>query len=202
MKKKTLAMMLSALETVHSSTTLEQYTLPGNVAADILIYAYDFGDISSKTVADLGCGSGILGVGALLLAAAGAVFVDCDPHALEVCRTNLEKATKDLKVGKIIFECSNIENITLTVDTVVQNPPFGTRRKGVDVQFLKKATEIAPVVYSLHKKGNADFLSQHTHHTLTHVKDVTIPLYRSYPFHTKRVVEIEAELLRFEKVKI
>ncbi|MBU7039483.1 MAG: methyltransferase [Theionarchaea archaeon] len=202
MKKKNLAIMLSALETVHSSSTLEQYTLTGNVAADILIYAYDFGDIDSRVVADLGCGSGILGVGALLLGASSVTFVDCDPQAIEVARTNLERAAKDLKADKTIFECSNIENITLTADTVVQNPPFGTRRKGVDVQFLKKATEIAPVVYSLHKKGNANFLSQHTHHMLTHVKDITLPLYRRYPFHTRRVVYVEAELLRFEKVKI
>ncbi|MBU7013809.1 MAG: methyltransferase [Theionarchaea archaeon] len=202
MKKKTLAMMLSSLETVHSSASLEQYTLSGDVAADILIYAYDFEDVCSRAVADLGCGSGILGIGALLLGAAGVTFVDCDSRAIEMARTNLITATKDLKVGKIIFECGNIQNITLTADTVVQNPPFGTKRKGADVQFLKKATEIAPVVYSLHKKGNAGFLSQQTHHTLTHVKDMTLPLYRNYPFHTKRVVNVEAELLRFEKVKI
>lgn len=197
--KKELAMRLSKLQTAHISPELEQYTLPGDSAAEILMFAYYFGDIAENSLADLGCGSGILGIGALLLGALSVVFVDCDSTMIALARKNLKLITKSLKVSKGSFECSNIENVTLTVDTVVQNPPFGTRRRGADVQFLKKATEIAPVVYSLHKKGNAEYLAQHTDHTLTHVKDMQVPLFRRYPFHKKRVVHIDVELLRFEK---
>lgn len=201
MKKKELAIMLSSLKTAHCSPHLEQYTLPGSVAADILMTAYYFGDIYQKDVADLGCGSGLLGIGALLLQANSCFFVDCDCTLLEIAKENFEEATKGLKVGNATFHCSNIENVTCKVDTVVQNPPFGTRRKGADVQFLKKAAEIAPVVYSLHKKGNAAFLAQRTEHNLTHVKEMRVPLFRSYPFHEKKVVDVEVELLRFEEVR-
>lgn len=200
MKKKELATILSNLKTAHYSPQLEQYILSGSVAAEILITAYHFGDIYAKDVADLGCGSGILGIGALLLQANSCLFVDCDCNILEIARQNVDK-TKGLKVGGATFECNHIHNVMCTVDTVIQNPPFGTRRRGADVQFLKKAAEIAPVVYSLHKKGNAAFLAQKTGHTLTHVKEMRIPLFRSYPFHEKRVMEIEVELLRFEKVR-
>jgi putative methylase len=199
--KKKLAMTLSALNPTHSSPELEQYTLSGDAAADIVVFAYHFGDIFGKRVADLGCGSGILGIGALLLQAESVFFADCDCDVLKTAQLNVSHATKGLKAGKVRFECSNIENVTCTTDTVVQNPPFGTRKKGADVQFLRKATEIAPVVYSLHKKGNAAFLAQQTGHSLTHVKEMRIPLFWSYPFHEKRVVEIEVELLRFEEVK-
>lgn len=201
MKQKQLAMTLSSLKTVFRSPDLEQYTLTGDVAAEILVFATNFGDICAKKVADLGCGSGILGTGAFLLGAASVHFVDCDCSALDVARENVAFITKGLKTDEVFFECSNVETVTLKVDTVIQNPPFGTRRRGADVQFLKKATEIAPVVYSLHKLGNAAFLAQQTGHTLTHVKEMRVPLFRSYPFHEKKVVDIKVELLRFEEVK-
>lgn len=198
MKKKELAIALSALTPVYHSHTLEQYTLHGDTAAEILIYAYDFGDIYEKRVADLGCGAGILGIGALLLGARFVVFADCDEDALSTAAENV-RATKGLKADNVRFQCSTVENVCCTADTVIQNPPFGTRKRGVDVQFLLKATEVAPVVYSLHKKGNAAFLSRKTGHVLTHVKEMEIPLFRSYPFHAKKVVNIRVELLRFEK---
>ncbi|KYK35460.1 MAG: hypothetical protein AYK18_03205 [Theionarchaea archaeon DG-70] len=201
MKKKQLAMTLSTLKTAHYDAALEQYTLPGDTAAEILVTAYDFGDIHQKTIADLGCGSGILGTGALLLHAASVRFIDCDCSVLEIARENVGQVTKGLKVGDATFTCSNIINVTFTVDTVIQNPPFGTKKKGADVEFLKKATQSAPVVYSLHKKGNAAFLAQQTTHVLTHAKEMKIPLFRNYPFHEKKVVHIDAELLRFEEVE-
>jgi predicted RNA methylase len=200
MKKRELAMVLSQLKTGYYSPGLEQYTLPGDIAAEILITASHFGDIYQKCVADLGCGCGILGIGALLLQAESAIFVDCDCTMLKRARENMAKATKGLKVGKPRFECTTIENVTFTADTVIQNPPFGTKRRGADTQFLKKAAEVAPVVYSLHKKGNSTFLAQQTTHVLTHMKEMRVPLFRSYPFHEKKVVEIEVELLRFEEV--
>lgn len=200
MKKKQLAIVLSSLETAHFSPELEQYTLSGDDAAEMLITAYDFGDIHQKKVADLGCGSGILGIGALLLDAASVIFADCDHRMLEMARENAARATKGLKAGATRFDCCTIQNVTFRVETVIQNPPFGTKRRGADVQFLKKATEIAPVVYSLHKKGHAAFLAQHTTHLLTHVKEMRIPLFRTYPFHEKKVVTVDVELLRFEEM--
>ncbi len=192
---------MSNLKTVCHSPDLEQYALPGSLAAEILITAYYFGDIHQKDVADLGCGSGILGIGALLLQANSVLFVDCDCDILRTARENCAEATKGLKAGRATFHCSNIQDIVTRVDTVVENPPFGTRRRGEDVQFLKKATEIASVVYSLHKKGNAAFLEKQTEHMLTHIREMRFPLFRSYPFHERRVVEIEVELLRFEEVR-
>ncbi|MDR2515430.1 MAG: 50S ribosomal protein L11 methyltransferase [Christensenellaceae bacterium] len=43
-----------------------------------------------ERVADLGCGSGILSIGALLLGASEAVGIDIDPNAEAICRINLE----------------------------------------------------------------------------------------------------------------
>lgn len=43
------------------------------------------------------------------------------------------------------------------VDTVIMNPPFGTRNKGIDTVFLKAALNLAShAVYSLHKSSTRD----------------------------------------------
>ena len=200
MRKKQLAIALSHLKTAQIHANLEQYMLSGDLAAEILMIAHDFGDIRDKKVADLGCGTGFLGIGALLLGSHSAHFVDCDRDLLNIAKKNLKVATKGLKTGEATFDCCTVESVEFTVDTVVQNPPFGTKKRGADLQFLKKATMIAPVVYSLHKRGNAAFLNSKTEHVLTHVREMRVPLFRSYSFHEKKVVTVEVELLRFEKV--
>ncbi len=47
-------------------------------------------DLKDKTVLDLGCGSGILGIAALILGAKHVVFSDIDPIALEVTKENCD----------------------------------------------------------------------------------------------------------------
>ena len=45
---------------------------------------------SGLTIADIGCGSGILSIGAMLLGAKEAIAVDTDPLAVRSCRSNSE----------------------------------------------------------------------------------------------------------------
>lgn len=47
--------------------------------------------LAGKTLVDYGCGSGILGIAALLLGAAQALGVDIDPQALAATRANLQR---------------------------------------------------------------------------------------------------------------
>lgn len=52
----------------------------------------------------------------------------------------------------------------LRCDTVIMNPPFGTRRKGADVDFLRAATRLVAggggAVYSLHKSSTRAHLQK------------------------------------------
>jgi predicted RNA methylase len=41
-------------------------------------------------------------------------------------------------------------------DTVVMNPPFGTRNTGIDTAFVMKGMEYSNVVYSLHKTSTRE----------------------------------------------
>ena len=54
----------------------------------------------------------------------------------------------------------------LRAHTVVMNPPFGTRRKGADMQFLRAALHVADsAVYSLHKTSTRAHIEKHAMHT-------------------------------------
>lgn len=48
-------------------------------------------DLHGKTLVDYGCGSGILGIGALLLGARSAIGIDIDPQALLASRDNAQR---------------------------------------------------------------------------------------------------------------
>lgn len=51
----------------------------------------DANDLAGKRVLDFGCGSGILGIAALLLGAGSVVGIDTDPQALTATRDNAER---------------------------------------------------------------------------------------------------------------
>lgn len=48
-------------------------------------------DLENKTIVDFGCGSGILGIAALLLGGANMLGIDIDPQALIATRSNAER---------------------------------------------------------------------------------------------------------------
>lgn len=71
MKLKKLQHVLENIETFENpKIELEQYTTSSHIAACVLHTAqFVYGDIYGKRVADLGCGSGVLCIGAALLGA-------------------------------------------------------------------------------------------------------------------------------------
>lgn len=71
MKLKKLQSALEEFETFENpNIDLEQYTTSSHIAACVLHTAqFVYDDIAGKSVADLGCGSGVLTIGAALLGA-------------------------------------------------------------------------------------------------------------------------------------
>jgi putative methylase len=129
----------------------EQYTIPSDLAAEILfIAAYVYDDIIGKTVIDLGCGTGRLAIGAALLGAEETIGIDIDRLAIDVARKNSKRFLLKDKTHWIVGDISVIVG---HFDTVLQNPPFGVQRRGADRKFIKKSLEIARKIYSLHKSS-------------------------------------------------
>lgn len=162
--KKELAIILSKLKTFEvPKTKYEQYSTPAEEAADFLWNAYMNNDLYDRYVIDLGCGTGILTIGAALLGAR-VVGIDIDPDAIETANDNKQFAETllNMKLTNVKFAVKDVNLIkNLKADTVIQNPPFGTKTKHTDIMFLDKAVEIAHVVYSMHKIETRDFIEKY-----------------------------------------
>jgi exosome complex RNA-binding protein Csl4/predicted RNA methylase len=183
MRQRHLEMMLEKLSGFRIPDPLkEQYSTPATVAAELLHFAFMRGDITD-TVYDLGCGGGILAIGAKLLGAEKVIGFDDDSYALEIARANAEK----LGV-KVEFECCSINDVHGKAHTVVMNPPFGAQVKGSDRPFLRKALELSSVVYSIHNAGSMEFIKKFiSPAVITDYRMIDFPIKRTFRFHTKVV---------------
>lgn len=192
MKKKQLEMMLERLEGFERpSFQKEQYATPASVAAEMLFLAAMRGDLGK--VCDLGCGTGMLAIGAALMGAS-AIGVEIDGMALSTARRNASKLDVDVD-----FVRADVSRLALKgIDTVVMNPPFGAQKASSgDRAFLKKAIETAKTVYSLHNLGSERFIKSFVKPCVVEeIHRVAFPLKRCFEFHSQDVRVIEVELYR------
>jgi len=222
-RKLELEMLLSQIEP-HPlpKPSLEQYTIPADVAATMLhIAAYTHEDIVDKTVLDLGCGTGRLALGAAFLGAKKVVGVDIDKDAVKLAFENSLKTNLKEKVQWI---AADIDAIHGSFDTVLQNPPFGVQRRRADRKFLERALETGKVIYSLHKSLHKDkafirklkasktsvvpvapspFLKRFIEKRGGKIKAVyamVMTILHMFPYHTKRKHEFITDLYVIEKV--
>ncbi|RQD87876.1 methyltransferase domain-containing protein [Methanosalsum natronophilum] len=196
MKKKKLEITLEKVERFKSPNhNLEQYSTPAIVASSMLHFAYMRGDIKDSVIYDLGCGTGILSIGAKLLGAKEVIGFDLDEMALKEARVNANKMSVDIE-----FKLESIKNIQGNCDTVIMNPPFGAQKKGADRPFLEKAIDLATVIYSIHNYGSYDFISQFIYPAkITDYYTISFPIKRTFNFHTKDLEYIQAEIFRIVK---
>jgi putative methylase len=180
---------------VEPSARLEQYPTPAHVAADIVWEAYGAGDIRGMRVCDLGCGNGILAIGAALMGADEVLAVDVDPRAVDVARLNAENAQVSVE-----FSTVDVSDLQTAVDTVLQNPPFGAQRRHADRTFIRKAVELAPTTYSVHMDGTEEFVTgmvQALNASCEVVKRYKFEIPYAFDFHRKVRQDISVVLLRF-----
>lgn len=196
MNQKSLSIFLSKLGIFSKlDIKLEQYPTDSNIAAEILWSAALHSEIEGKTIADFGCGTGILGIGALVLGAKKVLFVDIDKNAISKAKENIFMAEKfTRKHLDAEFFNMDISGFLQKADLVIQNPPFGTRNEHIDKQFLLKAFETAPIVYSFHKLSTANFVEKVASDNGFKVERLfrfKFPLKKSFSFHVKEVEHIE-----------
>jgi len=184
----------------------EQYQTPATLAARLLYDAYMNGDIEGKAVCDLGCGTGILAIGAALLGARTVLAVDLDPAAIRTAQENATLLGADVK-----FIAADIAGADASVlaerigpcDTVVMNPPFGAQKQKVhaDRPFIDCALTIAQVTYGIFNAGSIPFVEAYIRErgTVTGRVSGSFPIKRSFAFHTKDVQEIAVEILRLAR---
>lgn len=173
---------------------LEQYMTPPSVAGTLLHFAWSNDDLDG-TVLDLGCGTGVLGVGAAVYGAR-VVGVDVDIEALRIARSNAARAGVETRTDWIRGDASAVP--VSRVDTVVMNPPFGAQNEGADRPFLRAAEEVADVAYTVHNAGSLGFVEGFVNGEVTDAFETTMRLPRQFEFHEEDEREITVEVYRIE----
>ena len=181
--------------------SLEQYTTPSVIASDLIWNAASLGDIEGKNVLDLGCGTGIFTLASAMMGASFAVGVDVDGDS--ICLAN--EISSNLNVGHVKFIQSDVCDFECSyeVDTVFQNPPFGSQRRvdsGQDLKFVEKAIELdTDVLYSFHMASTEEFLIKYYDEKnldITHVFRYDFPIPKIYDFHTKENQNVSVIVIR------
>lgn len=175
---------------------LEQYSTPASIASDLLWNAYSLGDVVDKKIMDLGCGTGIFAIASKLLGALSSIGVDIDRNSIDLASDYC---------SDVDFICSDICDLSndFDVDTIFQNPPFGSQKNaknGQDLKFINKAIELNPsVLYSFHMASTQEFLISYFEKNdleITHIFRYDFPIPKIYEFHTKDLVNVEVIVIR------
>lgn len=198
LSKRQLEIMLGKLKNLEKpSLKLEQYPVSPEAAAELLYLAGFEHDDLNRRVIDLGTGTGRLAIGAALMAAEEVVGVDVDEQALALAKENAERVEAEVE-----WVHSDIEKIHGKFDTVIMNPPYGTRTAHADTRFLEKAFQLAPIIYSIHKSATREYLLQFLTRSGWHVDQVrsmrmVIP--HLFEFHEKKRGIVEVDLYRITR---
>ena len=190
MNKKQLAVILSKLDSIKNpKVSLEQYNTDSEIASQILWTAFLNNDVKNKVIADLGCGNGILGIGALIFGAKKVYFIDTDEESISICKSNI----KNLDLENFIIVKEDIKEFNKEGDVVIQNPPFGVKKEHADKRFIEKAFKVAKKIYSIHKIESLNFIksiSKDYGFKLVSILKFTLPIKKTYSFHKKKIYEL------------
>eukprot|EP00300_Choanocystis_sp_HF-7_P008398 c15880_g1_i4.p2 GENE.c15880_g1_i4~~c15880_g1_i4.p2 ORF type:complete len:145 (+),score=45.97 c15880_g1_i4:282-716(+) len=139
-----------------------------------------------------------------MLGAAHVIGVDIDPDALDVFQANLAEFEMDEESIELCLMDLAAGGLRpgKFVDTVVMNPPFGTRNKGIDSTFVETAISMCRgAVYSLHKTSTRDHFARKAVQWgvgFEAVAELRFDIPAMYSFHRKQTKDVCVDLLRFD----
>ncbi len=178
---------------------LEQYSLPGDLIALILILSS--GDLIGQNVVDLGCGTGRLTLPIKKFFSDRVLGVDIDSdainHLVQSQKQNL--LSLDLLIASVEF--LETFNWGKKYQTTFMNPPFGTKRRKLDLVFLKQALKYSQTIISVHKSNPETQkiitqLGKQYEKKVEILATVNFPQFPSFQFHRKCKHYVCVDLLR------
>ncbi|MWV64520.1 methyltransferase [Halorubrum sp. JWXQ-INN 858] len=180
---------------------LEQYPTPPDLAAHVVHLADLQGDVDGRTVVDLGSGTGMFTLAAALRGPARVVGVEIDRDALTTARENERRVAASAPIHWIQGDATRPPLDLSEPVTVVMNPPFGAQdgNRNADRAFLRTASEIATVSYSVHNGGSREFVEAYAADNggeVTHAFAAEFELDAQFDHHTDAVREIDTEVYR------
>lgn len=206
MKKEELNEILSGLESLRKKHfDLEQHQTDSNLASETLLIVNKEANLKNKVIADLGCGSGIFGLGCLALGAKQVFFVDIDKDALKVAEENKKILEKKLKKKlNAVFLNEEVNDFNSRVNIVVQNPPLLFEKTHLDKIFLLRAMELSNKVYSFHKVDSSNFIKDFCNENkfdARMIKTFNVPLLKRGIFGIKSAKNTNIGFWKIEKFK-
>ena len=204
MKLKNIISDLESIETFSSPKDyLEQYQTPASVAGEMIHYISNNYSLKNYSIADLGCGTGILGIAAALCGCKNVFLFDIDEEALEIAKNNVESLELNDNVQIIQTDVNQLRlcnKLNKYFDLVITNPPFGIRSEnGADVEFLKTASYLCNnTIFSLHKFSTVNFLKKfYNKNGVNDIKSFKIEynLPKTYKFQKKKEKNIDVVCL-------
>ncbi len=197
LSKRGLAVTLSQLlGFANPDERLEQYATDSEVAAELLWHALMKGDLKGKRVADLGAGTGVLAIGAALLGAS-VTAVEKEKGAIATLKENAARA--GTKITILHEEAAMMKKKS---DTIIMNPPFGTRERHADTEFLERALALAPEVYTIHKTSTEEHIegvAERHGFTIAWKARRQLPLKQTMAHHTRRIKRVKVTLYHLSR---
>ena len=176
---------------------LEQYTTPITVLQDY----YEFiPNDNNKTILDLGIGTGKLSKLASLLGAENIIGIDIDKSALKLARSLCISNLSLINSPVEFFPFKKIQ-ASRKIQGVIMNPPFGTKRKFIDLVFLKKAMETRSWIISLHKYNVTSLdkiktICENNKYYISKRRILDMELPKTYAIHLKLTYTVKVILLQ------
>jgi putative methylase len=189
--------LIQALERVPAPTApradLEQAVTPSEAAADLLFAAVRLDDLPSRSVVDLGCGTGRLAIGAALLGAAPVTGVDVDPQLVLIARRAAEAAGATVR-----FEVGDVATFEdEPADVVLMNPPFGAQRRHADRPFWEASFRLARrTVHAFALRDSRTFIAHWAVARKAQILEnepVHWELARTFPHHTRDRIRLPVD---------
>ncbi|MGI0052651.1 MAG: METTL5 family protein [Thermoplasmata archaeon] len=194
MRRSSLVRILAGLEPlVDPDPAREQVSTPPEAAAELLALAVARDDLVGRIVADLGCGTGTLALGAALCGAREVTGIDADGRALAVARRNAERLHLDFAPAS-----GEVESFGGRADTVVMNPPFGAQRRGADRPFWATADRVARgSIYGFALADSRSFIARWAvgrFRPITETRPIRWALPAIFPHHRRKSARLAVDL--------
>ena len=133
-------------------------------------------------------------MGAAILGAKNVVGIDLDKASIAFAFE--ASKSSELQIDWILGDIKSLRGHT---DTVLMNPPFGTKKPHADIEFLKVALNIGKVVYSIHKSSTRDFLVQWVEkhdYKPNRIISTRIEIPHQFHFHRKKMGHVGVDVFR------
>lgn len=181
---------------------LEQYTLPSQLIAFLLVYIAK--DLMNQRIVEFGSGTGRITLPLLKFLSPYLLCVDIDSEAMHNLKRllNTQKLNAELLISAIEFLETYPWNDSFEV--TIMNPPFGTKRKGIDIVFLEKALTFSNKVISIHKSNRdtrklIDRISRNYNKSCEILATLEFPIPPLFVFHKKKSHYVCVDIYRISE---